>query len=210
MIARYLFFAVLTTCVSSVASAGLITSEDHPVFGVDSLTRDHTGGLDFLDLSFSVTFSFNEVSALFDPGDLFEGFRYATEVEVLNLINNFGFSPTATAGVQTTGDTGGDQLSGLVDLVTSTSPAPGERGAFGITGTPVGGFLRLTALKDLIAGGADDVVNSNFTLEPGSDAATIGSWLVLPSPEPGSITLFATGAIGLFGYGWRRQRQPSE
>jgi len=78
-------------CVAMlIATAGQVQAEfvfaaDDDKFGLGSLTRDTVQGLDFLDLSKTRGRSYTYVSRRFGLGEEFEGFRYATELEVMAL-----------------------------------------------------------------------------------------------------------------------------
>ena len=50
-----------------------------------------------------------------------------------------------------------------------------------------------------------------FAAMAASDVSKVQASGIAPAaigvPEPASLTLLATGALGLLGYGWRRRRQ---
>lgn len=196
---------VVAALMCQVASASIHVVDDSN-FGVGALTRDTAQGLEFLDLTFSTNRSADDVRTHFGVGGDFEGFRYATQVEVMNLINNFGFSPifTETADGTYAGDTGTDQLSGLVSILGLTLDHSVFRQAWGITGTYLGnGHDRVVVLQDRIdhsSNGDDQIVN----LAQRRDLfnSMTGSFLVREAvvPEPMSIivwTLMGLGAIGI-------------
>ncbi|QDV22543.1 hypothetical protein [Aureliella helgolandensis] len=201
---------VVVVSLSTSASAGVM-SADHATFGIASLTRDTVQGLDFLDLTLSVNRSFNNVSSQFGTGGDFEGFRYATEVEVINLINNYGFTPGAVVGQNITGWALSGGLGGLTNLlgVTNLDGLPELKQTIGITGTSVHisshKYVELVFYSGLIS----TVYNEPALYRPdGYFSPNYGSFLVQSSsvvPEPGSITTFA----GLLGIGLivRRRRQ---
>ncbi len=59
---RLFVFTFFFGSLPAVVFGGLITSEAHPHFGADSITRDHNQGLDFLDLTHSLGRSYNDIS----------------------------------------------------------------------------------------------------------------------------------------------------
>lgn len=75
--------------------AGSLISADHADFGPDSLTIDTTTNLVWLDLEHSDPissgdYSYNYISTQFGAGGEFEGFRFASEDEVLALMSSGG------------------------------------------------------------------------------------------------------------------------
>lgn len=119
-----------STCFGILPSGTAdVISRDDSDFGPGSLTRDTAQELEFLDLTLTQGESYREIEAQLASGQTFEGFRFATESEVIALINNFGFNPGASAGGSVEGNTGFDQLSGLVDLLGQTGTGiEGETG----------------------------------------------------------------------------------
>ncbi len=202
----------VVSMTTSVLAA--VISADYPGFGVGSITRDTDQNLDFLDLTFSFGRSSDDISTQFGPGGDFQGFRYATEIEVINLINNFGFIPNALPGQQTNGTTGTDQLAGLIELLGGV-PEFTSKKASGITGTAttstLGGYpgLRLTTILTF-ATLSDDRVLAGFIGTNGLNAS-IGSYLVVDEnaalPEPSSIVMLMIGLLSLAAIRLRKLRQ---
>ncbi len=212
-IARFIFPIVLSGCVLPGLASAAIISVDDATFGVGTLTRDTAQGLDFLDVTFSTNRSYNDVSTEFGVGGDFEGYRYATEQEVVNLVNNWGFSPGAVAGGDVIGNSGGDQLSGLVNLLGETILSPGaQRRIFGITGTLITPTnVRGTWITDPFAPLTEDRVRSDVTYTLGVSDPAIGSYLLRNSaavPEPSSFALLGLGAVGVAGYRRRKRKRP--
>ena len=164
--------------------AGVVEADD-PVFGSGALTRDTDQGLDFLDITFSIGRSFDDVSDEFGPEGDFAGFRYALQSEMISLVNNFGFSPVVTAGRLVTGNTRSDQLSGLVDLLGQQPECGGcpnnSRVSGRLTGTFVGNNVRVVELHDALDPNANDAV---WTF--GSQVTSFADF------EPGSFLVRAT------------------
>ena len=92
-----------------INAATVLVSADDPVFGPDSLTIDTNTNLAWLDLvhtdpsgSVSTDYNYDYVSSRFGPGEEFEGFRYATQEEVMTLFEDAGIPDvpgTSTANV---------------------------------------------------------------------------------------------------------------
>lgn len=214
MLTKVPLIAIVAIWMSSIASAEVI-SADHVSFGLNAITRDTVQGLDFLDLAHSTALSYNDVSSRFGEGEDFAGFRYASEAEVVALINNWGFSPGVSGidvdgGGGVVGDTGGDQLSGLVDLlgVNYMILGPNIATSLGMTGTLNVGTIRTLSREVSVNNrpSGDDYVGYG-ALEVGTVNNSTGSWLVQESvPEPASIMMLAFGA-GMLGIGWLRRRR---
>lgn len=80
-----LFFQV---ALSTTATAALISVGTS--FGPDTATFDSDTQQQWLDLSLSRPFSYNQVVAELNAGGKFEGYRLASTVEVSNFISNSG------------------------------------------------------------------------------------------------------------------------
>ena len=78
---------LMISWLSNQADAELVSADD-PVFGLGSLTIDTATNLAWLDVTKTDARSFDDVSSQFGAGGEFEGFRYATEEEVLTFFSN--------------------------------------------------------------------------------------------------------------------------
>jgi hypothetical protein len=97
-IALLIFSVVgLITCVSAtpVSTLGTLQSIDSS-FGADTLTRDNTTQLEWLDLRLTSSYSYSSITALLGGGQTFAGFRVATGGEVAKLIADSGIFSTPT------------------------------------------------------------------------------------------------------------------
>lgn len=202
MFQRSMMFLVLLTV--SFGSHAAIVSADHGVFGVGSLTEDTDQGLAFLEVPLTENNSFNDIILEFGAGGSFEGFRHATRLEVVTLVNNFGFSPGAVEGSDIPGNTGADQLSGLVDLLgVSFTSGTNFRATSGSTSTPFAtGVQAGVRLTDFLGSTRHDVVNasSSVAISQTASNATNGHWLVQEAsvvPIPAALPLFLTAIAGL-------------
>lgn len=194
------------------AAAVIMSTDDIGGFGIDAFTRDTDQGLDFLDVTFSTGRSYNDVSGQFGIGGDFEGLRYATLDEVIQLANNFGVNPPFVAG--NAGFISTD-IAGLVDLLGVTVPAgPFNRATVAMTSTFNPGFpgsRRMVEFLDEFDNTLfDDRISSEpvFSLAVTSTNSTRGSYLVRAQPvsEPATLLLMLAGAGSLFGLRQRRRR----
>ncbi len=82
---------LLTAALTAAASAGLtgFTNADWQSAGDNLLTVDANGNT-WLDWTVTTSRSFNDISSQFGAGGEFEGFRYATEAEMIQLYANAG------------------------------------------------------------------------------------------------------------------------
>ncbi len=165
-----------------------LSSHDHPVFGAGTLTRDSDQGLEFLDPNLTLGRSYMDISGQFGSGLEFEGFRYATNDEVLALINDgVGFTPPAALGQNSVGTSGIDWLSGLVGLLGETYP----NRTTGISAGPLLGLgdARVFSIIDDTAD-ISDRVYSAMTLDIFSSMNDVGSFLVRDVVYIGNISGF--------------------
>lgn len=186
-----------------------ILEADHPTFGVGSLTRDTSSGLDWLDLTLSTNRSYADVASQFGAGGDFEGFRHATLGEVLGLWDAAGI--TADTGPSAALFAPVDALQGLVgvtwpDLLRSYGISGTEGGSAGppedCGGVPFTCYVT-PALSSL------DGQGSAWTHENLRDyiaESTYGHWLVKPIPLPAALPLMGTGLAVLGFLGWHRRK----
>ena len=155
-------------------------------FGMGTLTRDSTQGLDFLDLGETVGRSFEDISAQLGDGGEFAGFRYATFEEITNLASNFRVTPETPT------------LTGLIDLTFSIGPT--IQGSNGLTAEILDdGQIQIVGVNDASSENLPENQRANVSrggeLTPDETSDFTGSFLVTPGPasvpEPGSATLCA-------------------
>lgn len=123
---------VVAVCAIALAepSAALPRILDLRVAGDGELTRDDATGLDWLDLGVTRGLSVEEVLAGTYDSWIAEGWRFATEAEVCQLVEDFGIETTACPGSTTLPDGGvakpfTDALGGFV-LPFKPPPGPGD------------------------------------------------------------------------------------
>ncbi|VAW50964.1 hypothetical protein MNBD_GAMMA05-2541 [hydrothermal vent metagenome] len=201
--------ALSTSVNAAIISADWLAADDNLI------TQDTSTGLEWLDLTATSSRSYNDVSAKLGSGDEFDGWRYATEADVVGFFDSFGGDSNFYNGFST-------QNNGLFDVIApfwgdlyckANTCAPGDGRSLFITGEAVnattvsfGHIYDLssnanTVTKDLII----------ITLSPPVDRfngnASIGSALVRDIgvvPVPSAVWLFGSGLLGLFGVARRK------
>lgn len=186
---NYLGFAVLLS-LSSSSWAALI-SYDFSSAGDELLTRDTGTSLEWLDLTVTTSLSYNDIVGGYGDYLTTHGFRYATALEVNQLITNAGGDNPA--GIQT-----------LLDMLGCTincaSANPGARGIIPQTG----GLVEYTWYLN------DGAESDPFILGDDGAELTTGHFLVRdfqPVSEPVAGMFMIFGLAGLLVS--RRQRTKS-
>lgn len=197
----YLFvanFYLLLSFYSLNATAAVFSVDDIDGFGVSALTRDSKQGLDFLDVTFSTNLTFDAVEAQLGVGGIFEGYRFASIEEVVTLINNYGFSPTAVAFGDTVGSTDSDQISQLVDMMGQTLIIDAHRATVGLTGTSSGEYQYFVRINDSLDSNFNDqILAASLGSKEGIKTPFSGHYLVKQFFifEPATISLIALGLV---------------
>lgn len=199
---RTAFAVASVVALTTPFASAQITEQDDPVFGLGSLTRDAAQNLDFLDVTFSTNRSFDDVSSQFGVGGDFEGWRYATEQEVLGLLNNWGFSPNlepfgpdvTSASVFSNGMS--QDIRALVELlgVTIDNTLEDSIATFGATSSfGTGGRRRGIFINATPDGQPDEVRGTSIRNDRVSSLQ--GHYLVRAVPAPGAFALFAGAGL---------------
>ena len=85
---KYIKYVITLFMLSNSANAAVITSDWKSVSD-QLITRDTVSGLDWLNLTETNNMSYTAVNSQLSSGGIFEGWRYATNDEVVFLWNNF-------------------------------------------------------------------------------------------------------------------------
>jgi hypothetical protein len=215
MFTRFITASALsvTLAFSSAAFAASTSFIDN-----GSYTTDTISGLDWLDIPNSLGKTHDYVSSRFGAGDAYEGYRYATGTEFIELINNYTGSTIDTSiGNRVVLPNG--SLPGLIELLGNTYPH--SRGLEGIIAdvSPVRGFsltYYLTAWAVIRQGRGrggpyhyEEVDQGNRQRQDVSITYK-GSFLVRdtlnPVPIPAAAFMFAPALLGFLGLR-RRSKQ---
>lgn len=213
---------VALALATAPAQATLVSQSD-VVFGADSVTLDTGTGLRWLDVDISVNRSFNDVSGQFGAGGDFEGWRYATGAEVLNLIvsNTVPLAGSPTPGSLTVGSASDFIVTLGPTFIESVLVSPTtQSNVFGVTGIYAGNLPGEYGLGSVGLDGVTDTgvigplfqnaqfgVADNVGASPFEDADSQfddrGSWLVFDDnvtvemSEPGVLEIFGIVIAGI-------------
>ncbi len=189
---------VLSLLLISQTHASLLERDD-AVFGTGSVTLDTETGLEWLDMSFGLSMTRSYVSTQFGDGGEFEGFRYATKAEVIELLVNADIE----LGYWRSGDPSDwplDEIEYLVSFLGATDYFKGYPRMYGVTGSGevagvyfFGGTVKCrTGDQGLVQSAG--IVNNNWIVR---ECSTV--------PIPGAVWLLGSGLVGLAGLRRRRR-----
>lgn len=193
----------------SPLSSAAIVSVDWNSVGDNLITRDTASGLDWLDLTETNDMSYNTVFAEIGDGGQFDGWRYATNSEVVILWSNFGIdlssnSVTSIGGMDPNVATATLYLGNLLPEYSSQYP----NGVLGLTADTfkVTSQYRMGAQTNLNTNRTEYFVADAYAKDQNTPSITTGSYLVQVNavPIPAAIWLFGSGLIGLIGVAKRK------
>jgi hypothetical protein len=189
------------------AQATLIQAND-AAFGVGvdgfNLTQDTGTGLEWLDLTLSTSFTYDDVVGG-SGGFLAGGFSIATGSQVDTFFTNAG--ATDIVGGQFVSQF--SAASTLIDLVGCTVFCDANKVSQGLAeAEPFSATLAVFPFVRIVDSfGVFEGASSNCCFDKTfSESPSIGIWLMRPIPEPGSISLLILGLAGL-GFMIRRRRE---
>lgn len=227
---RQLASAAILAISSTTVSAGLVPV-DWKTPGDNLLVQDTSSGIEWLKLTETNGLNYNDVSAQLGAGGTYEGLRYATSAEVVNLYAaNFFIDLSEGATDTITGPFDSriqDVANALGNIVNQLNLQIYPFGVLGFTADVFTGIQKPTQPPkppapqpaherlgayyyspnmDLTTGdNVYNTANEYYNWDVNSNVAW-GHYLVSAVPLPSAVWLFGSGVIGLFGVTMRKQR----
>ncbi|MFC1773854.1 VPLPA-CTERM sorting domain-containing protein [Pseudomonadota bacterium] len=199
----------LASLIFSQAVASAVIDQDWQTPGDENLLFDTVTNMRWLDLSVTADISHDTVVTNLGTGGLFEGWRLATQEEVLELWGHAGITNTERNWVTY-------QYAEVNDLVTRLGPTVMvEPGLFPIATHTIGMVeggpaltsserwsMELTYAPD---GFSTRTSASHYTWDIGNADPHYSTYLVKTVPLPAAVWLFGFGFVGLLGVARRKK-----
>lgn len=198
---------------SIMLGVGLSTTAQADFVDFGDYLQDNTSGLQWMDVPGTKGRSWNDVNSHFGAGGDFEGWRFATRIELGALISNWtGIEPNLDLGMTELED---DLIDGLLQALgpTSQTPEGDEVSIAGFlfdapSGSPERRYTAFLADDDSQVGRPDYVwLNGNEHADWRQSAT--GSFLVRPAspvPAPAALPLALLG-LGMIAVAYRKRKQ---
>jgi len=204
--------------VTSSVSHSAVISVDWQSAGDNLISRDTSSGLDWLDLTQTTDYSYYTVLSKLSSEGALNGWRFATNAEVVSLWSNFNIDLSASAPVSSPGFDSRifDAASMLGNLACTYTCNSATYGTLGLTADAYSAAVNARNIMGALAyESAGTSTNLSLYFSDGlyamsdfNSSAHIGSYLVQtsPVPVPGALWLFGAGLIGLSGIARRKNR----
>lgn len=201
---RCLLGTLLGLTSISFNSYAALNSMDWKAAGDELLTYDNVTNLYWLDLSETYGIAYNDVVPELAAGGDYEGFRYASNAEVIALWANFSIDLSAGAATSSPGyDVNIENVSSYLGNNWNTYASWDY--PFGVSGITAdassSGRYALGATQTDWAFNEYHVAGSRFLPDSLTGIAPYGSYLVMGTavPVPAAIWLMASGLLGMIG-----------
>jgi hypothetical protein len=172
------------------------------------LTTDTDSHLSWLDLTQTAGMSRNDVLAATDAGGMFDGFRYATADEVIDLWSQYGITliPATRVTANSLDDniiTAAQQLGNVYGLEIATS----DYGTLGLIEVDSNTPATTSGWAGAFRQSGQSFYEGPTISQLGNmqSEAWLGSYLVTTVPVPPAVWLFASGLLGLMGVARQRK-----
>ncbi len=160
-------------------------------------TTDTLTNLEWLDLTETEPFSYNQIEIELQAGGLFDGYRRATMAELNTMFTNFGLF---------TGPVNATHLN-FINLFGQTSDQNGNPESFGYAESGGDPMAYVYGLDFILASGVPSylVYTGELIHSKSINFDGFGSFLVVKTvPLPAGIWLFVSGILGLIGISRKR------
>lgn len=185
--------------ISSAGHASTYNLQD-----LGSSIIDNNSGLEWLDTSFTLGKSYNEVLGMIGAGNSLEGWRFATYDEFRSIFTSRGYSlggGTVKLGVTTGVQSNDPFFQTLIDLLGATYSNTTANYVMGLTGDDYKNGRLDAQYYGLIKSGVDRYIDNFASIEAFEDSkadSKLASFLVRgvsPVPEADSWLLLFTGLM---------------
>ncbi len=187
-----------------------LVERDFESAGDAQLTYDTETGLEWLDLPLTAGLSFNDMSLLLAPGQIYEGFRLATFEDVAALFENAGILTLTFGGFANTGES--DEVLSLIELLGQTGfadggfPGPAFRGLYDESFSPGTHAYASIGIREIDLFTLATIGQSIDPIQFSDDLSnsSIGTLLVRDAvvvPVPAALWLVLSGLGSLLAFG---------
>jgi len=196
-------FIGVVLCLFAINANAALVSADWQTSGDNLITRDTETGLDWLELTETTNMSYEYVTSQLGVGGQFEGWSYATTVQISSLFDSAG----GTGPYDGWSSRNNGVVEYLLNLWGSTTGFLDSSFMSGDLNSPFGDparwYHRIGDQPTQATSSTEDFMLLNVGASGDSSSTNIiGSALirVSPVPVPSAVWLFVSGLIGLVGF----------